>query len=175
MYNSILVIDNDIGVLNAFKKALPHWGFTVAGFDSISRGFEVLQKNKPQALILDIQLPKPQSISLLREAKKLYPTLPIIAITAYSTSFTEADAIREGADAYFIKPFDVNALVQKLKLMISKPMGFPVSNETMPARLKSYYKSPFRQRFSPLTGEEGTPGGFDDDLIGVVGAFDELK
>ncbi|MGH7596572.1 MAG: response regulator [bacterium] len=120
MLASVLVIDSDLGVVNAFKKTLSHWGFAVAGVDSFNHGLEVLKKGKPQVLILDIQIPKPQSISLLREVKKLYPTLPVITMTAYSTSFTEADAIREGADAYFVKPFDLEAFVRKLRIMTNR-------------------------------------------------------
>jgi DNA-binding response OmpR family regulator len=119
MLTSVLVIDSDLGIVNAFKATLPRWGFVVDGIDSFNQGFEVLKKEKPQALILDIQLPKPQSISLLREAKKLHPTLPVITMTAYSTSFTEADALREGADAYFVKPFDLEVFIRKLKMMTS--------------------------------------------------------
>jgi DNA-binding response OmpR family regulator len=126
-------------------------------------------------LILDIQLPKPQSISLLREAKKLYPALPIIAITAYSTSFTKTDAIREGADAYFVKPFDLSALVRKLQAMISGSAALAMSSEFMPSKLKVSYESPIQYGFPPPAGEEGVSNGFEDDLIGVVGAFDELK
>jgi DNA-binding NtrC family response regulator len=133
MRTSVLVIDSDPGVLNAFKTSLSRWGFVVAGFASIAQGFEALKKEKPQALILDIQLPKPQSLSLLREVKKLYPSLPVITMTAYSTSFTEADAIRQGADAYFVKPFDLTALVRKLELMTNSAQTGAVQNELMAA------------------------------------------
>ncbi|MGH7450921.1 MAG: response regulator [bacterium] len=133
MLTSVLVIDSDLGIVNAFKATLPRWGFAVAGVDSFNQGFEVLKKEKPQALILDIQLPKPQSISLLREAKKLHPTLPVITITAYSTSFTEADALREGTDAYFVKPFDLIALVRKLKIMTNSAQAGAPQNELMAA------------------------------------------
>ncbi|MDZ7343236.1 MAG: response regulator [candidate division KSB1 bacterium] len=128
MSYSVMVIDTDIGVVKAFKTALPRWGFLVAGFTSMARGFEALKKEKPQALILDIQLSKPQSISLLREAKKLYASVPIIVITAYSTSFTEAQAIREGADGYFVKPIDLHALVRKLEAVINSTKMNVVEN-----------------------------------------------
>jgi two-component system response regulator HydG len=115
MTNSIIVVDGDTGVVNAFKATLPRWGFAVAGFASMALGFAALKEEQACALILDIQLPKSRSIALLREAKKLYPSLPIITMTAYSTSFTEAEALCEGADGYFVKPIDLDALVQKLK------------------------------------------------------------
>jgi DNA-binding NtrC family response regulator len=128
---SVVVIDSDSGVVNAFKTALPRWGFTVSGFASITQGFEALKREKPQALIVDIQLPKPQSISLLREAKKLYPALSVIAMTAYSTSFTEADARREGADGYFVKPIDLYELVCKLQTVVNCAASVPAEHEMM--------------------------------------------
>jgi DNA-binding response OmpR family regulator len=131
MPTSILVIDSDPGVLNAFKTSLSRWGFTVAGFASIAQGFEALKEEKPHALILDIQLPKPQSLSLLREAKKLHPSLPVITMTAYSTSFTEADALRAGADAYLVKPFDLTALVRKLRIMTDSAQTGAAQNELL--------------------------------------------
>jgi DNA-binding NtrC family response regulator len=104
--------------LNAFKISLPRSGFVISPFVSIIQGFEALKMKRPQVLILDIQLLEPQSVALLREARKFYPTLPIIATTAYSTSFTEADAIRNGANGYFVKPFDLDALIQQLKAAV---------------------------------------------------------
>ena len=133
--DSVVVIDNDIGVVNAFKTTLPRWGFVVTGFASITQGLEALKKEKPQALILDIQPPKPQSLALLREAQKLYPALPIITMTAYSTSFTEADAIRAGADAYFVKPIDLDVFVRKLKTLVNDSEVFTISNKLMLSEL----------------------------------------
>ncbi len=112
---TVLVIDSDLGVVNAFRKSLGRQGFVVYGATSPDEGWEFLKQKKTQALILDIQVPGPQEIQFLRKSKALYASLPVIVITAYSTSFTEADAKREGADGYFTKPFDLDALIEKLK------------------------------------------------------------
>jgi DNA-binding response OmpR family regulator len=77
-------------------------------------------EEQPLALILDMQLPKSRSIALLHQAKQLYPSLTLITMTAYSTSFSEAEAIREGADGYFVKPIDLDALVRKLKAVANR-------------------------------------------------------
>ncbi|MDZ7362279.1 MAG: response regulator [candidate division KSB1 bacterium] len=128
---SVVVIDSDAGVVNAFKTTLRRLGFTVAGFASIAQGFEALKREKPQALIMDIQLPKPQSITLLRQAKKLHPALSVIAMTAYSTSFTEADARREGADAYLIKPIDLHELIRTLQTVCARAVMIRAGDELM--------------------------------------------
>jgi DNA-binding response OmpR family regulator len=112
---TVLVIDSDLGIVNAFGKSLGRQGFEVYGATSPDEGWEFLRKKQPQALILDIQVPGQQELQFLRKSKALYASLPVIVITAYSTSFTEADARREGADGYFPKPFDLDALIEKLK------------------------------------------------------------
>lgn len=118
---SILIIDSDAGVISAFGKSLGRQGFVVYGTTSAFEGWKVLQTKQPQALILDIPFPESQGIELLREAKVLYPALPIIVITRYSTSFTAADAKREGADGYFVKPFDPQALLEKIQALTFAP------------------------------------------------------
>lgn len=117
---SVLIIDSDAGVINAFVKTLGRHGFLVLVASSASQGLEILRNRRPHVLILDIQGSAPAGVELLREVKALYPSLPIIAMTAYSTSFTETDAIREGADGYFAKPFDLDALVEKLQAVAQK-------------------------------------------------------
>lgn len=118
MSSSVLIIDGDMSIVSAFGKSLGRQGFVVYGTTSALEGRQVLQTQQPQALILDIQFPEPQGIELLREAQNLYPALPIIVITRYSTSFTEADAKREGAAGYFVKPFDPRALLEKIEALI---------------------------------------------------------
>jgi DNA-binding response OmpR family regulator len=115
----ILIIDSDAGVVNAFGKSLGRQGFVVYGTTSACTGWAVLQEKQPRALIVDIQVPESQGLELLREAKILYPSVPVIVITAYSTSFTEIDARREGADGYFVKPFDMQALIEKLREIVN--------------------------------------------------------
>src|SRR5574341_884483 len=115
----ILIIDSDAGVVNAFSKSLGRQGFVVYGTTSARTGRAVLQEKQPHALVVDIQVPESQGLELLREAKILYPSVPVIVITAYSTSFTEIDAWREGADGYFVKPFDLQALIEKLRGIVN--------------------------------------------------------
>ncbi|MCG3119373.1 MAG: hypothetical protein ALAOOOJD_01765 [bacterium] len=123
MRATVLVIDSDSGVVNAFGKSLERQGFAVWGTSSVRDGLQALRQLKPRALILDIQAPGPPGIELLREVRALYPALPIIATTAYSTSFTAADAKQAGADGYFVKPFDYQALIDKLKAVVCSHTG----------------------------------------------------
>lgn len=114
MFTKVLVIDSDPGVLNAFWTSLWREGFTVMGTTSSRQGLEILHKMLPEVLIMEVRLPGPPGIDLLRKVKAEFPTLPIVTMTTQSTSFTKAEAMREGADSYFVKPFDLNDLIEQL-------------------------------------------------------------
>lgn len=112
---SVLVIDADVSIVEAFEKVLRRQGFLVLRAYSAQAGLEILRQRDVDAVIVDICVSGAPDVAFLREIKRLYPALPIVAITAYSTSFTQADALREGADSYFVKPFNLSDLVRTLK------------------------------------------------------------
>lgn len=123
MITSVLVIDRDVSVVNAFRKVLGRHNFIVFEASSTKQAFEVIRQNKPQVLIVDVQVPGPPGVEFLAEIKRRYPSLPIFTVTAYSTSFTEADAKHQGVDGYFVKPFDINSLVERLKAVARNHEG----------------------------------------------------
>jgi len=117
MSATILVIDSDAAVVSAYKRTLERHGYEILGASSAKEGLQILTKERPEAVIQDVRVPGPLSASFLMRVKALYPSLPVIAVTAFSTTFTEADAKRAGANGYFVKPFDVHSLIEKLQDM----------------------------------------------------------
>lgn len=154
MRSSVLIIDTDAGVAHAFVQALSQYGFAVIEALSTEEGLEALQTKKPQALILDVCVPGSPSVEFLREVKALYPALPIIVVTAYSTSFTEANARREGVAGYFAKPFNLNALVEKLKMAIGRLRVPATPEENALSMLSASYGMKALYRFPSRIGEE---------------------
>lgn len=114
MSTRILVVDSDPGVLNAFWTSLWREGFSVVGTTSPVEGMKLLRKILPEVLIMEIRVPGSPGVEQLRRVKRQYPSLPIITMTTQSTSFTRAQAMQEGADDYFVKPFDLNDLIEHL-------------------------------------------------------------
>lgn len=112
---SVLVIDADVSIVDAFEKVLGRQGFVILRAYSAAAGLEILRQSEVDAVIADVCVPGAPDVAFLREIKALYSTLPIVVMTAYSTSFTQADALREGAYGYFVKPFNLNDLMRTLK------------------------------------------------------------
>lgn len=154
MLASVLIIDTDAGVANAFVQALSQYGFAVIQALSTQQGLDALHEKKPQALILDVCIPGSPSVEFLREVKALYPALPIIVVTAYSTSFTEAKAQREGVAGYFAKPFNLNALVEKLKTVTGRMKVLATPEENALGALSASCRPKSQRQFTSRLGEE---------------------
>jgi signal transduction histidine kinase len=95
-------------------------------------GYDALKKLEEQPVVLvisDLKMPKMDGIELLKEIKNKYQDIPFIILSAYSDLDVMYEALREGANAYFVKPV-VPEVVEKISQYIaqikSQGMLFPL-------------------------------------------------
>ncbi|UCE42631.1 MAG: sigma-54-dependent Fis family transcriptional regulator, partial [Candidatus Aminicenantes bacterium] len=112
----ILVVDDEDIVRESLKDWLDGVGYDVAIAASGEEALETLKKKKFNIMIADLVMPGINGIELMKEAKKIYPTLAAVIITAHATIQTAITAIREGAFDYIEKPF----CPEKVELLIEK-------------------------------------------------------
>jgi DNA-binding response OmpR family regulator len=117
----ILVVEDDLVTQKVISVRLE-----VNGYDVITAedGEEALRKAKtenPDLLILDLMLPKMNGFEVCRMLKfdDKYKNIPIIVLSALERQDEREKAIKGGADAYFIKPFDLDLLLNKVKTLTS--------------------------------------------------------
>lgn len=85
-------------------------------------GVEVIQKFKsciPDAILMDIRMPRMDGLSATRAIRELDPTIPIIAVSAYAFEQDKQEAYHSGCDAYVMKPIDSRQLRNTLHLLLS--------------------------------------------------------
>jgi len=118
---SILVIDDDVGMLHALTKVLAGEGCTVAGAASSTVAMEyLLDSNRNLDLIItDIRMPLLDGLEVLDIVKANCPKVPVIVITAYGGPKAEAEARRSGAAAYLEKPVDSPKLLEVIYRALS--------------------------------------------------------
>ena len=78
-------------------------------------GEEAVKKVKEgfyDGILMDIRMPKISGVDAFREIKKILPQVPVIFMTAYSTSELVSEAIKEGAIEVLIKPFDIEYAIK---------------------------------------------------------------
>lgn len=106
----VLVIDDQVGI-----RALLSEVFTVLGFEVIeagngNEGLEVMDKRKPDIILLDMKMPGLSGIETLRLIRARNHHVPIILVTAYQENDMMSEAERLGVTARLVKPFDIEEL-----------------------------------------------------------------
>ncbi len=111
----ILVVDDDDTIRTTMKAILQDEGYTV---DLASTGKEAIQKsqqNNYNVALLDIRLPDMEGVELLKLLKDGVPRTRKIMVTGYPSLQNAISALNKNADAYLLKPVDVEKLLNTVK------------------------------------------------------------
>jgi len=132
--NSILIIDDDDQLRNSFKKLLSEEDYKVDGAASGEAGLNIVKKEVPDLVILDMRLPGMNGLETFRAIHKIEPKLPVIIMTAFGTTETAIEATKLGAFDYILKPFDIPDMLSLVKqaTSASRFMRSPVEMDTIP-------------------------------------------
>jgi DNA-binding NtrC family response regulator len=115
----ILVVDDDESIRNTMKAILNDEGYVV---DVAATGRDAVQKTEESAYnvaLIDIRLPDMEGVELLRLMKDAVPRTRKIMMTDYPSMENAVAALNKNADAYFIKPVDLDKLLYTMKEQIS--------------------------------------------------------
>jgi len=111
----ILVIDDDENIRNTMKTILEDEGYVV---DLAATGREAIEKTQKTAYnlaLLDIRLPDMEGVELLKLIKDPTPRTRKIMVTGYPSMQNAIIALNKNADAYLIKPVNVEKLLTTVK------------------------------------------------------------
>lgn len=113
----ILVVEDEDIMRDALTAWLEDDGFPVTAADNGAQALQVLEGQRFDLMIVDLKMPGMDGLTVLREAKRKYPNLHVIVITAYPTIQTAVEAMKEGALEYLTKPFkpqDLESVINNL-------------------------------------------------------------
>ena len=112
---NLVIVDDEIVNLLLLESIVEGEGYTnFTTFSDASAALEYLQNNKVDVLVTDFNMPKIDGIELLKQAKKLYPDLVSIMITANGNNEIMHKALESGVTEFLIKP--ISPLIFKLRL-----------------------------------------------------------
>jgi response regulator RpfG family c-di-GMP phosphodiesterase len=108
---SILVVDDEIVIRALLVDILSEEGYAVETAGSARDALDLLQQeNNFVILFTDIMMPEMDGIELIREARKITPTVIPIVMTGFATLETARAAVKEGAYDYVLKPFSLSEI-----------------------------------------------------------------
>ena len=116
----ILVVDDDESIRKVLATILEDNGYAV---DTAKNGKEAVKKSKVKfynLALIDIRLPDMEGIQLLTKMRNRTPKMRKIIVTGYPSLQNAINALNKGADAYIVKPFDMDKVLQTIKEQLKK-------------------------------------------------------
>ena len=120
----ILLVEDDAALVDALKKALVTEGFAV---NCLSKGKQAIASVKtelPDMVILDLGLPDIDGLEVMRSMRATSVDLPILILTARSSLDDKIAGLDMGADDYLVKPFDVDELLARIRVIERRASSF---------------------------------------------------
>lgn len=114
MSANILIVEDDSSLSEALKDTLELVGHSTFTADNGNAAMHVLEKEKIDLIVSDVQMKEVDGIQLLQRVSNNYPDLPFILMTAYGSIQQAVLAIQAGAVDYLVKPFEPEVLVTKV-------------------------------------------------------------
>lgn len=107
----ILVVEDDLDLRDALDDILQLAGYKTTMVPDGIAALNVMERIEPALVITDIQMPKMDGHTLLKNIKKRWPDVPVLLMTAYGSIQKAVEAMRDGAVDYLSKPFEAEVLV----------------------------------------------------------------
>lgn len=115
--NKILIVEDDRGVAEGIKFYLEKEGYRVVMAGSLGGGRVLYRQEKPDAVLLDLNLPDGDGMSFCREIRK-NSQVPILMVTARDMETDEVMGLETGADDYLTKPFSATELLARIRVAL---------------------------------------------------------
>ena len=116
----ILVLEDDLALNAGLCFELDNAGYCSISAYNCAKAMQVLQHDKLDLAILDVNLPDGSGFSVCQEAKRLRPNLPVIFLTANDLEEDELTGFDLGAEDYVTKPFNMNILLRRVEVALRR-------------------------------------------------------
>jgi len=113
--STVLIVDDDDQLRKSFTKLLRAEGYAVQNTASGEEGLQMVRAALPDVVVLDVRLPGMSGLETFRAIHAFEPKLPVIIMTAFSTTETAIEATKLGAFDYVLKPFDIPDMLKTLQ------------------------------------------------------------
>jgi len=106
----LLLVDDEKGITDSLESFFQNRGFTVYTADGGEKALEIVKKDKPDIVFLDIRMRGMNGLEVLERIKKIDSKIKVIMLTIHEEKEIMDKAKALGADEYITKPFRVDYL-----------------------------------------------------------------
>lgn len=123
MAERILIVEDEDKIARFLELELKHEGYEVNKCSNGREGLEEAQRGNYDLMLLDIMLPEINGFEVLRRLRR-DSSLPVILLTARDEVMDKVAGLDGGADDYITKPFAIEELLARIRLVLKKAMAY---------------------------------------------------
>jgi two-component system, OmpR family, response regulator MprA len=116
----ILVVDDDQAVRDSLRRSLAFNGYDVDLAGDGLGALESIARHRPDALVLDVMMPRLDGLEACRRLRSAGEDLPILVLTARDAVSDRVAGLDAGADDYLPKPFALEELLARLRALLRR-------------------------------------------------------
>jgi len=121
----VLLAEDDVPLANFIQRRLETESFQVQHAEDGDAAVEALKQHSHHLLVLDLNLPKKDGISVLKEIRPSQPRLPIMVLTGRTQIEDRVMSLESGADDCLLKPFSFAEFIARVRSLLRRnPMPF---------------------------------------------------
>ena len=128
MAKTILVVEDDQNISELLRLYLEKEGYTVNIADDGGKGVELYRRLKPDLVLLDLMLPVLDGWGVLRAIRQDGKT-PVIMLTAKGETIDKVAGLKQGADDYITKPFEMKEVLARIEAVLRRSTGAAVEKK----------------------------------------------
>lgn len=145
-HRHILTVEDDHAIRRGIVDTLRYSGYQVSEAANGHEGSEKALGQDIDLLLLDLVLPGPGGLDILRKVRASRPTLPVIILTARGEESDRVAGLKLGADDYIVKPFSVKELLARVEAVLRRSPQRPtdVSVVSIPSGVADFSRREIR-------------------------------
>lgn len=128
MSQTILVVDDEIQIVRVLRGYLEQAGYRVVVAYNGEEALYTARQERPDLVVLDLQLPKIDGLEFTRRIRAEQPNLAILMLTARVEEMDRIVGLELGADDYVTKPFSPREVVARVRAVLRRGQTQPVAS-----------------------------------------------
>mgnify|MGYP001382623007 CR=1 FL=1 len=137
---SILIVDDDEVFRNRLARAFRERGYDVQAAGNYTEALARAQEDSPEMAVVDLRMPGPSGLELVRDLRALDPATRIVVLTGYGSIATAIEAVRIGATSYPPKPAHADDLLAAFTRGEAPPLAPPPSDYPAPSLARAEWE-----------------------------------
>ena len=137
---SLLIVDDDEVFRTRLARAFRERGYDVRAAAAYDEALALAREESPEMAVVDLRMPGPSGLELVRDLKGLDPSTRILVLTGYGSIATAIEAVRIGATYYLSKPADVDDILAGFARGAAPPLDPPPTDYAAPSLARAEWE-----------------------------------